>query len=315
MAKERKKIEDRASEPVANCDQLPEVIDIKPLIRVIRDQQVMIDRDLALLYGVETRRLNEQVKRNIARFPDDFMFQLNKEEFEDWKSHFATSNSIIMGARKLPYAFTEQGIAMLSSVLKSQTAVDVNIRIMRAFVSMRRFVATNAQLFQRLETVEYRQLEMKRHQEMTDKRIDKVFNLLETSIPPIQGIFYAGQVFDAYSFATDLIRSAKKSLLLIDNYIDESVLLMLSKRRSGVCATVYTQKITAQLQLDIEKHNRQYPPVEMRIYNKCHDRFLIIDSTEVYHIGASLKDLGKKMFAFSRLDIPADTITKMFESE
>ena len=127
MAKERKKIEDRASEPVANCDQLPEVIDIKPLIRVIRDQQVMIDRDLAQLYGVETRRLNEQVKRNIARFPDDFMFQLNKEEFEDWKSHFATSNSIIMGARKLPYAFTEQGIAMLSSVLKSQTAVDVNI--------------------------------------------------------------------------------------------------------------------------------------------------------------------------------------------
>ena len=231
---------------VTNCDQLPEVIDIKPLIRVIRDQQVMIDRDLALFYGVETRRLNEQVKRNIARFPDDFMFQLNKEEFEDWKSHFATSNSIIMGARKLPYAFTEQGIAMLSSVLKSQTAVDVNIRIMRAFVSMRRFVATNAQLFQRLETVEYRQLEMKRHQEMTDKRIDKVFNLLETSIPPIQGIFYAGQVFDAYSFATDLICSAKKSLLLIDNYIDESVLLMLSKRRSGVCAAVYTQKITAQ---------------------------------------------------------------------
>ena len=300
---------------VTNCDQLPEVIDIKPLIRVIRDQQVMIDRDLALLYGVETRRLNEQVKRNIARFPDDFMFQLNKEEFEDWKSHFATSNSIIMGARKLPYAFTEQGIAMLSSVLKSQTAVDVNIRIMRAFVSMRRFVATNAQLFQRLETVEYRQLEMKRHQEMTDKRIDKVFNLLETSIPPIQGIFYAGQVFDAYSFATDLIRSAKKSLLLIDNYIDESVLLMLSKRRSGVCAAVYTQKITAQLQLDIEKYNGQYPPVEIRIYNKCHDRFLIIDSTEVYHIGASLKDLGKKMFAFSRLDISADTITKMFESE
>ena len=200
------------------------------------------------------------------------MFQLNKEEFEDWKSHFATSNSIIMGARKLPYAFTEQGIAMLSSVLKSQTAVDVNIRIMRAFVSMRRFVATNAQLFQRLETVEYRQLEMKRHQEMTDKRIDKVFNLLETSIPPIQGIFYAGQVFDAYSFATDLIRSAKKSLLLIDNYIDESVLLMLSKRRSGVCAAVYTQKITAQMQLDIEKYNGQYPPVEIRIYNKCHDR-------------------------------------------
>ena len=144
-----------------------------------------------------------------------------------------------------------------------------------------------------------------------DKKIDF---FVRTSLPPVEGIFYNGQIFDAYKFATDLIRSAKKSLLLIDNYIDESVLLMLSKRHSGVCATVYTQKITAQLQLDIEKHNRQYPPVEMRINNKCHDRFLIIDSTEVYHIGASLKDLGKKMFAFSRMDIPADTITKMFES-
>ena len=142
----------------------------------------------------------------------------------------------------------------------------------------------------------------------------KIDFFVHTSLPPVEGIFYNGQIFDAYKFATDLIRSAKKSLLLIDNYIDESVLLMLSKRHSGVCATVYTQKITAQLQLDIEKHNRQYPPVEMRINNKCHDRFLIIDSTEVYHIGASLKDLGKKMFAFSRMDIPADTITKMFES-
>ena len=142
----------------------------------------------------------------------------------------------------------------------------------------------------------------------------KIDFFVRTSLPPVEGVFYDGQIFDAYKFATDLIRSAGKSLLLMDNYIDESVLLMLSKRRSGVSATVYTQKITAQLQLDIEKHNRQYPPVEIRIYNKCHDRFLIIDNTEVYHIGASLKDLGKKMFAFSRLDIPADTITKMFES-
>ena len=144
---------------------------------------------------------------------------------------------------------------------------------------------------------------------------EKIDFFVRTSLPPVEGIFYKGQIFDAYKFATDLIRSAKKSLLLIDNYIDESVLLMLSKRRSGVCATVYTQKTTAQLQLDIERHNRQYPPVEVCICNKCHDRFLIIDSTEVYHIGASLKDLGKKMFAFSRLDIPADIITKMFESE
>ena len=160
-------------------------------------------------------------------------------------------------------------------------------------------------------SVNQRLTQLEQRVSRTEEKIDF---FVRTSLPPVEGVFYDGQIFDAYKFATDLIRSAGKSLLLIDNYIDESVLLMLSKRRSGVCATVYTQKITAQLQLDIEKHNRQYPPVEMRIYNKCHDRFLIIDNTEVYHIGASLKDLGKKMFAFSRMDIPADTITKMFES-
>ena len=192
MAKDREKIEDKANEPVAICDQLPMAADIQLMIRVIRGQQVIIDRDLALLYGVETKRLNEQVKRNIERFPEDFMFQLSKEEVEILKSQNATSSW--GGNRRLPYAFTEQGIAMLSSVLKSQAAVEVNIRIMRAFVSMRRFIVTNAQLFQRLETIEYHQLEMKRHQEVTDKRIDEVFKRLEANIPPMQGIFYDGQV-------------------------------------------------------------------------------------------------------------------------
>ena len=182
MAKDREKIEGKASEPVANCGQLPEVIDIKPMIRVIRGQQVIIDRDLALLYGVETRVLNQAVKRNSERFPDDFMFQLSKEDVEILKSQNVTSSW--GGDRRLPYAFTEQGIAMLSSVLKSQTAVDVNIRIMRAFVSMRRFIATNAQLFQRLETIEYHQLEMKQHQEVTDKRIDEVFKRLTQTFHP-----------------------------------------------------------------------------------------------------------------------------------
>ena len=163
----------------------------------------------------------------------------------------------------------------------------------------------------RLQQIDTR---LQKHERQIKYLTDKVDFFVRTSLPPVEGIFYDGQIFDAYKFATDLIRSAGKSLLLIDNYIDESVLLMLSKRCSGVCATVYTQKITAQLQLDIEKHNRQYPPVEIRIYNKCHDRFLIIDNTEVYHIGASLKDLGKKMFAFSKMNVPADTITKMFES-
>ena len=303
MAKDREKIESKASEPVANSDQLPEVIDIKPMIRVIRGQQVMIDRDLALLYGTETRVLNQAVKRNIERFPDDFMFQLSKEDIEILKSQNVTSSW--GGDRKLPYAFTEQGIAMLSSVLKSQTAVDVNIRIMRAFVSMRRFIATNAQLFQRLETIEYHQLEMKQHQEVTDKRIDEVFKRLDANIPPMQGIFYDGQVFDAYRFVSDLMRKAKRSIVLIDNYVDDTVLTLLDKRENGVTATIYTQRISNQFQLDVDRHNIQYPHIEIKQFNKAHDRFLLIDD-EVYHIGASIKDLGKKWFGFTLMrDITA----------
>lgn len=236
-------IETKASKAVANCDQLPEVINIQPMIRVIRDCQVMLDSDLSALYGVETRRLNEQVKRNIERFPDDFMFQLRKDELDNLMSHFATSSW--GGTRKLPYAFTEQGIAMLSSVLKSMTAVEVNIRTMRAFISMRRFLAGNAQLFQRLETIEYHQLEMKQHQEVTDKRIDEVFKRLDADIPPMQGIFYDGQVFDAYRFVSDLIRKAKQSIVLIDNYVDDTVLTLLDKREKEVSATIYTQRIAA----------------------------------------------------------------------
>lgn len=242
MAKE--KIEGKAGKVVTNCDQLSETIDIQPMIKVIRGQQVMLDSDLSALYGVETRRLNEQVKRNIERFPDDFMFQLRKEELDNLMSQNATSSW--GGTRKLPYAFTEQGIAMLSSVLKSQTAVEVNIRIMRAFITMRRFIATNAQLFQRLETIEYHQLEMKQHQEVTDRRIDEVFKRLDTDIPPMQGIFYDGQVFDAYRFVSDLIRKAKQSIVLIDNYVDDTVLTLLDKRSEGVSATIYTQRVSSQ---------------------------------------------------------------------
>ena len=276
------------------------------MIRVIRGQQVIIDRDLALLYGVETRALNQAVKRNIERFPDDFMFQLDKEDVEILKSQNVTSSW--GGDRRLPYAFTEQGIAMLSSVLKSQTAVEVNIRIMRAFVSMRRFIATNAQLFQRLETIEYHQLEMKRHQEVTDKRIDEVFKRLEANIPPMQGIFYDGQVFDAYRFVSDLIRKAKRTIALIDNYVDDTVLTLLDKREKGVTATIYTQRVSDRFQLDVDRHNAQYPPVRIERFNKAHDRFLLIDD-EVYHIGASIKDLGKKWFGFTLMrDIPASEI-------
>ena len=303
MAKEREKTNGMVKEPVANSGQLPEVINIQPMIRIIRERQVMLDSDLSALYGVETRRLNEQVKRNIERFPDDFMFQLNKDELDNLKSHFATSSW--GGVRKLPYAFTEQGIAMLSSVLKSKTAVEANIRIMRAFVSMRRFIATNAQLFQRLETIEYHQLEMKQHQEVTDKRIDEIFKRLDAENPPMQGIFYDGQVFDAYRFVSDLIRKAKQSIVLIDNYVDDTVLTLLDKRAERVSAIIYTQRVSNQFQLDIDRHNIQYPFIEIKRFNKAHDRFLLIDD-EVYHIGASIKDLGKKWFGFTLMrDITA----------
>lgn len=324
MAKE--KMEGKASESVANCDRLPEVINIQPMIKLIRGQQVMLDNDLATLYGVETRRLNEQVKRNINRFPDDFMFQLRKEELDNLISQNVTSSreeldnlmsqnatSSWGGTRKLPYAFTEQGIAMLSSVLKSQTAVEVNIRIMRAFIAMRRFIATNAQLFQRLETIEYHQLEMKQHQEVTDRRIDEVFKRLDAGIPPMQGIFYDGQVFDAYRFVSDLIRKAKQSIVLIDNYVDDTVLALLDKRVKGVSATIYTHHVSNQFQLDVDRHNVQYPHIEIKQFNKAHDRFLLIDD-EVYHIGASIKDLGKKWFGFTFMrDIAATELIKKIE--
>ena len=303
--------------------QLPVENKVESLIRVIRGQQVMLDRDLAELYGVETKRLNEQVKRNIERFPEDFMFQLTKEEFENWKSQFATSNSIVMGARKRPYAFTEQGVAMLSGVLKSSTAVEANIRIMRAFVSMRHFMVNNAAIFQRLETIEFNQLEFNKvqakilaHQEVQDHRIDEIFRRLDEGMyKPKQGIFFDNQIYDAYSFVSELVKSAKQRIILIDNYVDESVLTLLDKREDTVSAIIYTQQISRQLRLDVERHNSQYPPIEISVFRRSHDRFLCIDDT-VYHVGASIKDLGKKWFAFSKMEDfkPEELVAKINEA-
>ena len=244
----------------ADRQQEPVETKVESLIRVIRGQQVMLDRDLAELYGVETKRLNEQVKRNIERFPEDFMFQLSKEEFEHWKSQFATSNSVVMGARKKPYAFTEQGVAMLSSVLRSKIAIEVNIRIMRAFVSMRHFMVNNAAIFQRLETIEFNQLESNKvqakilaHEEEQDRRIDEVFRRLdEGNVQQKQGIFFDNQIYDAYSFVSELVKSAKQRIILIDNYVDESVLTLLDKRKENISAVIYTQQISRQLCLDID---------------------------------------------------------------
>jgi len=277
---------------------------IQNKIFTIRGLSVMLDRDLAELYQVENRVLNQSVKRNITRFPVEFMFQLTKDEFEIWKSQIVISNSDKMGLRKLPYVFTEQGVSMLSAVLKSEIAIAMSIKIINSFVSMRKNISDNTFLSKHLEVLEHKQC-------LNDDKFEKLFSALEDkTLQPKQGIFYDGQVYDAYVFVTDLIKSAKKSIVLIDNYIDESVLTMLSKRDENVSATIHTKNISKQLLLDLEKHNAQYPNIEIKKFDSSHDRFLILDDSEVYHIGASLKDLGKKWFAFSRLDVKSFDILK-----
>ena len=298
---------DQSKIDVTKCDNHELAGNIEPLIKVIRGQQVMLDKDLATLYGVETRVLNQTVKRNIERFPDDFRFELSREEC--LRSQIVISNGR-GGNRYSTYAFTEQGVAMLNSVLRSQTAIEVNIQIMRAFVSMRHFMVNNASVFSRLETMEYHQLEILQHQQDTDKhieatnkRIDEVFRRLdEGNAKPKQGVFYNGQIYDAYTFMSGLIKSAKKRIVLIDNYVDETVLTLLDKRDDNVSTIIYTQQISRQFQLDIDRHNAQYAPIDVETFRLSHDRFLCIDD-DVYHIGASIKDLGKKWFGFSKMEI------------
>lgn len=282
-------------------ENLIKIENLQSKIYTIRDTQVMLDSDLAHLYGVETRVFNQAVKRNIKRFPENFRFQLTQEEYESiLRSQIVilneTSNQNRRGKHRkyLPYVFTEQGISMLSTVLKSDIAIEVSIKIIEAFVSMRKFLINNASIFQRLDSIETKLL---KH----DENFNKIFNALEDkTIQPKQGIFYDGQIFDAYEFVAKLIKSAKNSIKLIDNYIDESVLTLFSKNQN-VDVTIYTKKITRALRLDLDRYNAQYKPITIREFNSSHDRFLIIDDKEVYHIGASLKDLGKKWFAFSKM--------------
>ena len=269
---------------------------IQNRIITIRNTQVMLDQDLAVLYGVELKRLNEQVKRNIERFPEPFCFQLTAEEAEALRSQNATLENGRGKHRKyLPFVFSEQGVAMLSAVLRSETAVAVSIQIMNAFIVMRRFLRDNAQVFQRLETLELRQIE-------TDKTIEKVLTAIEDkTLKPKQGIFYDGQVFDAWQFVSDLVRTAKKSIILIDNYVDDSVLSLFAKKKKGVSVTILTKNISKQLELDVKKFNEQYASLTIKHFNASHDRFMVIDDADLYHFGASLKDLGKKWFAFSKM--------------
>ena len=316
---------------------------IENLIHIVRGEQVMLDSDLAKLYGVETRVLNQAVKRNIERFPLDFMFQLNKDEAEnlrvqiattssrsqnvilkdnlgDLKSQNLTSNPRSQNAtlkqghniKYLPYAFTENGVAMLSSVLRSKTAIEVNIRIMRAFTAMRSFLMSNAHIFQRLETVEHNYLLVNRHLSEHDRKFEEILSRLDAKeAEPIEGFFYEGQIFDAYTLISDLVRKADTRIILIDNYVDDRVLKTLDKRKDGVSATVFTNPRNSQINLDIRRHNAQYPAISLRHCTNVHDRFLIIDDT-VYFIGGSIKDLGKKIVAFSQMhQSPDDILSKI----
>ena len=288
---------------------------IERRIIIIRNRQVMIDRDLADIYGVKTGRLNEQVKRNMERFPEDFCFQLTKEEFKNWKSQNATSNSDKMGLRKMPFAFTELGVAMLATVLKTETASATSVKIIRAFVAMRHFMINNAHIFTEINDIKNRLLESDIHHKENDKKIEQLFSLMDKTDKEItQGVFYDGQIFDAYNFISDLIRKAKNDIILIDNYIDDSVLKMLNKRADGVSATIYTSHISENLQLDLAKHNSQYRPIKIEHFNKSHDRFLIIDE-DIYLIGGSIKDLGKKVSTFVKLSIPkGEFLEKLFQN-
>lgn len=276
---------------------------IESKIVMLRDVQVILDKDLASFYEVKPIRLREQVKRNPNRFPPDFVFQLTDNEVDSLVSQNAIPSKQSLGGH-LPYVFTEQGVAAVAGVLKSEKAAEVSITIARAFVAMRKFLFQNASVFQRLDRIELKQIQ-------TDEKFERIFKALESGqATPDMGIFFDGQVFDAYTFAVNLIKSATQSIVLIDNYIDESVLTLLSKRNIGVSASIYTKEINKALQLDVKKHNAQYPSIEIKAFANSHDRFLIIDHKELYHIGASLKDLGKKWFAFSRMDSLVNELLK-----
>lgn len=284
-----------------------ESLPVENLIHTIRGQQVMIDSDLARLYGVETKRLKEQVRRNLIRFPEDFMFELTKEEC--LRSQIATLNAGRgQHLKYLPFAFTENGVAMLSSVLKSEAAIEVNIRIMRAFTAMRSFMLSNAHVFNRLETVEHHQLLMQKHLSDTDRKIDEILTRLDDKdSEPIEGFFFEGQIFDAYSLISDLIRKARRRVIIIDNYVDDRILKVLTKRTEGVSAIIYTDPHHSQINNDLRRHNAQYPRIEVRHCTNVHDRFMIVDET-VYFIGGSIKDLGKKIVAFSEMHQNPDII-------
>ena len=288
-------------------NRLTKLDDIQGKIYTIRGMQVMLDRDLAKFFGVETKRLNEQVRRNILRFPEEFCFILNKEEKNKLVANCDHLENLKY-SQYLPCVFTEQGVAMISAVLNSDVAIRMSIKIMKAFVAMRHSIAKNDLTFQRIDRLEIKQIE-------NDKNFEKLFNALENrQLQPKQGIFFDGQIFDAHNFVSDLVRLAERSIVLIDNFVDDTVLTLFSKRKSRVTLKILTKNVSKQLQLDMKKFNGQFPPAEIQEFDLSHDRFMIIDDSTVYHIGASLKDLGKKWFAFSKMELKAaEMLSKTFK--
>ncbi|WP_022758956.1 ORF6N domain-containing protein [Butyrivibrio fibrisolvens] len=287
---------------------------IRKCVYIIRGQQVMLDSDLAAIYGYEVKRLNEQVKRNIRRFPEDFMFQIEPEELpERLKSQIATlnesGNKRGLHIKKMPYAFTEQGIYMLATVLRGELAEQQSIFIMRAFKEMRHFIANNALMFEKINAIELKQLE---YQKSSDEKFNKIFEYMAEHEESNQKIFFDGQIFDAFSLLTDIIGQAKKEIILIDGYVDVITLNIIAKKKTGVNVFVYTlpsAKISVQ---DINNFNAQYPSLTVKKTTTFHDRFLIIDGTEGYHIGASLKDAGKKCFGINKIE-GADVINSIIQ--
>ena len=273
--------------------------EIKNLIYTIRGKQVMLDSDVAMLYHYETKNVNKAMKRNIERFPEDFCFQLTNDEFKNLRFQFGTLNKKVNNGKVtrkyLPYVYTEQGISMLAGVLKNDIAIQVSISIIRAFIEMRKFISSNSQIFERLTNVEYKLLEH-------DKKFDEIFDSLLKKEEFKQKIFFGGQIYDAYSLVIDIIKRAKNKIIIIDNYIDDSILKILIKKNRNVEVVILTSKKSNISKLDMQQFNKEYPILKVAKTDKFHDRFIIIDNKELYHCGASIKDLGKKCFGINKID-------------
>lgn len=288
--------------------------EIKNLIYTIRGKQVMLDSDVAMLYNYETKKVNQAVKRNIDRFPERFCFQLTEKELEIMWSQIVTTSKLednkYRSKKYLPYVFTEQGIAMLSGILKSEIAVQISIKIMDAFVEMRKFISINNSLFEKVINIENK---MDKKFIENDKKFNIIFDQLQLEENIKQRVFFEGQIYDAYSVIIDIIKKANKSILIIDNYVDDSILKMLTKKKSSVEVVILTSNKSNIQNIDIQKFNKEYPILKIAKTNKFHDRFIVIDSREMYHLGASIKDLGKKCFGINKIE-DIEIINKVINS-